>query len=98
MLPYSVLVKVLKPTDTKGARIKAWLDGPNKACLILPWDHSINTQANKDKACLELIKKIGTFKGSLGQYYLTRGELESFDFLTVYTLQKRSERLEIPKH
>ena len=91
---YSINCKYLPATLSSGARIKAVYD--DKRPMIIPWDHALNFEENLDKACLELIKKLGFFKGSLGQRYLTRGEVKPNE--RVYTLYSFSNRLEIPKH
>jgi len=91
---YSINCKYLCPTDTKGARVKATYD--DRKPIIIPWDHALNFEENLDKACLELVKKLGFFKGSMGQRYLTRGEVKEGE--RVYTLYSFSNRLEIPKH
>lgn len=96
-----ILVKYLKPTDNKGARLKAWVDGPKawvqsrKASRIFPWDYSIEAQANKDKACLELIEALGIWCLAISHDHLTRACLDGG--LCIYTLHNKHTRLEIPK-
>jgi hypothetical protein len=93
MLPYSVLVKYLPPTDCKGSRLKASCDGKS---ITIGFDNSLNIDKNFDNACLALIKKLGFFKGSLSQYYLTRGTVKERE--RVYSFHSFHTRLEIPKY
>jgi hypothetical protein len=93
MLPYSIVVKYLPVTDYKGSRIKATCDGKS---LVLPFEHSLSFDGNYDRACLALIKKLGHFKGSLSQHYLTRGTIREGE--RVYSLHSFSNRLEVPKY
>jgi hypothetical protein len=93
MLPYSILVKYLPVTDCKGSRLKASCDGKS---ITIGFDSSLNFDGNADKACLALIKKLGFFKGSLSQYYLTRGTVKEGE--RVYSFHSHRTRLEIPKY
>lgn len=94
-LEVSVLVKYCHPTQTKGARLKAWMAYGGKAAFF-PYDHSINSEENRDMACIGLVKKLGFWKGSLGQRYFTRGFLGNG--LYCFTLHNAHSRLEVPKH
>lgn len=93
MLPYSILVKYLPVTDCKGSRMKAYY---NKESITIGFDSSLDFDGNADKACLALIKRLGFFEKSLGQYYLTRGTVKEGE--RVYSFHSHRTRLEVPKH
>lgn len=92
-MPYSLRVVFLKGTYTKPSRVKATYDGKS---LTLDYNCALSFDGNCDRACLALIKKLGHFKGSLSQHYLTRGTIR--DGERVYSFHSFSNRLEVPKY
>lgn len=75
----AIQTKVLKPTDTKGLRIKAYdLDGNS---VIISWEHGLNDFSNHVTAVKSLIHKMGwTFEPYGG---VTK---EGYAFVDVSTL------------
>lgn len=69
-------VKFVPPTNTRGARVKAFAKWENKIYhqVSLPWDYSIDNSKNYCKAARELADKLlwegDMIGGAFGQEYV----------------------------
>lgn len=51
----AILTKYLGPTNTRGARVKAWCQAGS---VTLVWDDALDVNANHDRAAESLAKKL----------------------------------------
>jgi len=52
----AIVTKYLGPTNSRGARVKAFCDAGG---ITVPWDYALDTEGNHDRAARALIQKLG---------------------------------------
>ena len=52
----TILTRYLRPTNTKGARVKAQVIGPAEiSSFTIPWDHTCDALQNHECAAMQLL-------------------------------------------
>lgn len=69
----AIITKYLSPTDTKGARIKAYASDARPS-LTIPWDHAWSAERNHEFAAKILLERLG-WAGTLQAGSLSPGQV-----------------------